>query len=180
MILPERSGAWSRRKAWVPKVEMRLADCSSDDRYFEFDPKTGIYFRLHLSVSRKDRVGYSGIAQLLRSPGEGRVFVAKYLVSGDAWFSIGRDKWKLFDDTLVVKHVEVFGGLLCELSLHQHGKCVRTLRYFRRDWFAMIIDSAYDQLDFSLANLPVDFVPHDLSSPEKQRQDFIKMWSSPS
>lgn len=159
---------------------MRLADCSSDRRYFEFDPKTGIYFWLNLSVSRKDRVGYSGIAQLLRSPGEGRVFVAKYLFSGDAWFSIGRDKWKLFDDALVVNHVELFGGLLCELSLHQDGKCLRTVRYFRRDWFAMIIDPTYDHLDFALANLPVDFVPHDLASLEKQRQDFIKMWSSPS
>ena len=164
----------------MPDVQMRLADCSSDRRYFEFDPKTGIYFRLNLSVSRQDRVGYSGIAQLLRSPGEGRVFVAKYLFSGDAWFSIGREKWKLFDDTLALKHVELFGGLLCELSLHQDGKRVRTVRYFRRDWFAMIIDPTYDHLDFALANLPVDFVPHDLSSLEKQRQDFIKMWSSPS
>lgn len=164
----------------MPDVQMRLADCSSDRRYFEFDPKTGIYFRLNLSVSRKDRVGYSGIAQLLRSPGEGRVFVAKYLFSGDAWFSIGREKWNLFDDMLVLKHVELFGGLLCELSLHQDGKRVRTVRYFRRDWFAMIIDPTYDHLDFALANLPVDFVPHDLSSLEKQRQDFIKMWSSPS
>ena len=49
---------------------------------------------------------------------------------------------------------------------------------FRGDWLSSIIDPAYDHLDFSLANLPVDFVPRDLSSREKQRQDFIKMWSS--
>jgi len=28
-----------------------------------------------------------------------------------------------------------------------------------------------------LANLPVDLVPHDYSSLEKQRADFVEMWA---
>jgi hypothetical protein len=28
-----------------------------------------------------------------------------------------------------------------------------------------------------LANLPVDLVPHHLSSLQKQREDFLKLWS---
>lgn len=157
---------------------MLLADCSSDDHSFEFDPQTGDYSHLRLSAPRRDRHGYSGMGQILRSPGEGKVLVAKYLFSGDGWFSIGADKWRLFDDSLVMKHIETFGVFLCELSLHRNGTCIRKFRYFRRDWFSSIIDPAYDHLDFSLANLPVDFVPHDLSSLEKQRQDFIKVWSN--
>lgn len=156
---------------------MLLADYTSDDCCFEFDPNTGGYSHVKLSAPRKDCVGYSGMAQLLHSPGEGKVIVAKYLLSGDAWFSIGAEKWRLFDESLVLKHNEALGGLVCELSLHRDGKCIRKLRYFRRDWFLLMIDSTYDYLDFSLAHLPVDLVPHELSSLQKQREDFIKIWS---
>jgi hypothetical protein len=61
-------------------------------------------------------------------------------------------------------------------ALPERGRCC----YLRRDWLAAIIDPTYDHLDFSLANLPVDFEPHDVSSLEKQRADFIAMWSSDS
>lgn len=138
---------------------MRLADYTSEDRYFEFDPNTGVYSRIKLPVPRKDCVGYSGMAQLLRSPGEGKILVAKYLSSGDAWFSIGAEKWKLFDDAVVLKHSETLDGFLCELSLHQEGRCIKRFRYLRRDWCLFIIDSTYDYLDFSLAHLPVDLGP---------------------
>jgi hypothetical protein len=117
------------------------------------------------------------MAQLLRSPGKGKVLVAKYVSSGEAWFSIGPEKWKLFDESMVLKHGESSSGLFCELSLHKDGTCIKKLRYFRRDWLLLIIDSTYDYLDFSLANLPVDLVPHELSSLQKQREDFIKQWS---
>jgi hypothetical protein len=157
---------------------MLLADYSSDERCFEFDPHTGLYSHVKLPAPRKGRSGYSGMAQLLRSPGEGEVLVATYLLDGDPWLSIGADRWKFRDGSVAVTHRETFGVFLCELSLHQDGRCIRTFRYFRRDWFAAIIDSAYDELDFSLANLPVDFEPHGLSSIQKQREDFIAMWSS--
>jgi hypothetical protein len=159
---------------------MLLADYSSDEHCFEFDPHTGVYSHLKLPTPRKDRAGCSGMGQLLRSPREGKVLVAKYLLDGDAWFSIGTEKWKLFDSSLTLKHGETCGGFLCELSLYQGGRCIRKLRYLRRDWLSAILDSTYDHLDFSLANLPVDLVPHDLSSLEKQRADFIEMWSSDS
>jgi hypothetical protein len=159
---------------------MRLADYSSDEHCFEFDPHTGVYSHLKLPSPRTDRAGYSGMGQLLRSPREGKVLVAKYLLDGDAWFSIGAEKWKLFDSSLTLQHRETCGGFLCELSLYRGGKRIRKLRYLRRDWLSAIVDPAYDQLDFSLANLPVDFVPHDLSSLEKQRADFVEMWSSDS
>jgi len=159
---------------------MRLADCSSDNHCFEFDPHTGAYSRLRLPSPRKDRAGYSGMGQLLRSPREGKVLVAKYLRDGDAWLSIGAEKWKLFDSSLALKHSETWGVFLCELTLYRSGRCIRKLRYLRRDWFSAIMDPAYDHLDFSLANLPVDFVPHDFSSLEKQRADFIEMWSGDS
>ncbi len=156
---------------------MRLADYSSNDRCFELDPHTGVYSHLKLPTGRKSRAGYSGVAQLLRSPREGKVLVATYLLDGDPWLSIGAERWKRFDASLAVKHRETWGPLICELSLHRGGNCVRKLRYVRRDWFATIIDPAYDHVDFSLANLPVDLVPHGYSSPEKQRADFIEMWS---
>jgi hypothetical protein len=159
---------------------MRLADYSSDEHCFEFDPHTGVYSHLKLPSPRTDRAGYSGMGQLLRSPREGKVLVAKYLLDGDAWFSIGAEKWKLFDSSLTLQHRETCGGFLCELSLYRGGKRIRKLRYLRRDWLSAIVDPAYDQLDFSLANLPVDFVPHNLSSLEKQRADFVEMWSSDS
>jgi len=108
------------------------------------------------------------------------VLVAKYLLEGDAWFSVGAEKWKLFDRSLTLEHRQTYGVFLCELSVSRGGQCIRRLRYLRRDWFAAIIDPAYDDLDFSLANLPVDFVPHDSSSLEKQRADFIEMWSDDS
>ena len=89
------------------------------------------------------------MAQLLRSPREVKVLVARYLRDGEAWLSTGAGR-----------------------------ECIRKPCYVRRDWFLAIIDPAYDHLDFSLANLPVDLVPHDLSSLEKQRADCIELWSS--
>lgn len=159
---------------------MRLADYSSDEHCFEFDPHTGVYSHLKLPSPRTDRAGYSGMGQLLRSPREGKVLVAKYLLDGDAWFSLGAEKWKLFDSSLTLQHRETCGGFLCELSLYRGDKRIRKLRYLRQDWLSAIIDPAYDHLDFSLANLPVDFVPHNLASLEKQRADFVEMWSSDS
>lgn len=156
---------------------MLLGDYSSLHRCFELDPTTGAYSHLTLEAPRTSRGECSGMAQLLRSPREGKVLVAQYLEAGVAWLSIGAERWKLFDESISVKHKESWGIFLCELSLHQGGTCIRKFRYFRQDWFLALLDPAYDQLDFSLANLPVDFEPHGLTSLEKQREDFLKMWS---
>lgn len=156
---------------------MLLADYASDDHCFEFDSNSGVYSHIRLSAPRKDCVGYCGMAQLLRSLEEGKVLVAEYFSAGDAWLSIGAENWKRFDESVVVKHNQTWGGLICELSLHKDGKCIKKLRYLRRDWLLAIIDPTYDQLDFSLTHLPVDWEPHQLSSIAKQREDFIKIWS---
>lgn len=161
-------------------IEMLLADQSSDDHCFELDPDTGVYSHLRLPTPRTTCAGYSGRAQLLHCLGKGKVLVAKYLLEGDPWFSIGAEKWKLFDASLILRHRETLGCFLCELSLYRDGQCMRKLRYLRRDWLLVLIDSTYDQLDFSLANLPVDLPPHDLSPLEKQRADVIQMWSADS
>jgi len=159
------------------KTKMLLADYASEHHCFEFDPNTGVYSHIKLPAPRKDCAGYSGMAQLLRSLGEGKVLVAEYCSAGDAWFSIGAKQWKRFDGSIVAKHNETWGGLVCELSLHKDGECIKKLRYLRRDWLLAIIDPTYDQLDFSLTHLPVDWESHGLSSIEKQREDFIKIWS---
>lgn len=154
---------------------MRLADYSSEDHFFEFDPKTGAYAHTKQPSPRNNAAGYSGIGQLLRSFGTGRVLVAKYLLSGEPWFSIGAEQWRLFDESLELKHREVLGGFICEFSVHQNGTCIRTLRYLRRDWFLAFIDPTYDYLDFNLAHLPVDI--EQLAS-LRQREEFIKIWSA--
>jgi len=156
---------------------MRLADRSSEHYCFELDPHTGAYSRLKLSTPRRDLRGYSGVGQVLRSPRQGKVLVAEYLLNGEAWLAIGGERWKLFDRALTLTHREACGGFLCELALYMGATCIRTFRYLRRDWLAAVIDPTYDDLDFSLANLPVDLIPHDLSSLEQQRLDFIAMWA---
>ena len=159
---------------------MRLADGSSERSCFELDPRTGVYSRLKLPTPRSERRGYSGMGQLLRSPREGKVLFAEYVLDGEAWFSIGAERWKRFDRALTLTHRETCGGVLCQLGVYRDGTCLRTFTYLRRDWLAAMLDPTYDYLDFSLANLPVDLVPHDLSSLEKQRADFIAMWTDDS
>jgi hypothetical protein len=157
---------------------MLLADYSSVRKkcYFEFDPETGVYSHHKRTAPREDGARYSGVGQLLHSPEEGKVLVAKYLWSGDAWFSIGAEKWKLFDESLELRHADTF--FRCEFSIHRDGQCIRKFRYRRRDWFALMIDSTYDNWDFELANLPVSLVPTKGESLQTQRENFIK-WLAP-
>ena len=162
---------------WYSCLGMRLADCSSERYCFELDPHTGVYSRLKLPTPRSERRGYSGIGQLLRSLREGRVLFAEYVLDGEPWFSIGAERWKRFDRALTLTHRKTCGGLLCQVGVYREGTCLRTFSYLRRDWLAAMLDPTYDYLDFSLANLPVDLVPHDLSSLERQRVDFIEMWT---
>jgi hypothetical protein len=68
---------------------MLLAEYDRSGRhYFEFDPNTGAYSQIKLSAPRKNRAGFSGMGQLLRSPGEGKVPVAQYLWFGEPWLWI--------------------------------------------------------------------------------------------
>ena len=159
-------------------TKMLLADYSSvwQKCYFEFDPETGAYSHHKLTAPGKDGARYSGVGQVLHSPEEGKVLVAKYLWSADAWFSIGAEKWRLFDESLDLRHTDTW--CRCEFSIHRDGKCIRKFRYRRRDWFALMIDSTYDHWDFELANLPVSFVLSKEESLQKQREAFMK-WLTP-
>lgn len=159
-------------------TKLLLSDDSSvrHARCFEFDPETGAYSRLDLGAHGTDRTGCSGVGQVLHSPSEGKVLVAMFLWSGDAWFSIGAEKWRLFDESLVLSHADT--AFRCELAIHRGGKCIRTFRYRRRDWLAMMIDPAYDYLDFELAHLPVRFLRSERDSPRSQREAFMN-WLAP-
>ena len=158
-------------------AKMLLADYSSvwQKRCFEFDPESGAYSRLTPPASRKDAAGYSGVGQALHSHGKGKVLVAKYLWSGEAWFSIGAERWRLFDESLVLKHTDTL--FRCELSIHRDGECLRKFRYRRRDWLALMLDPTYDYMDFELAHLPVSFLRSEGESLPQQREAFIK-WTS--
>ena len=156
---------------------MKLINYGSGGHYYEFAPESLTCSRRDLPVQGHKSAGYSGAAQLLRSPGEGKVLVGMYLAEGRPWFFIGRERWPLYDEAVAVKHAEVFGGLQCELRVDQDGRRVRTFRYWRKGLLLMFIDPTYDHLDFSLENLPVDWEPHDLTSLQKQREEFVKIWS---
>lgn len=155
---------------------MKLADYTSDTHYFEFDPNSGAYSRLKLSAPRKDCGSFSGMGQLLCSPKEGSVLVGSYVADAEAWVSIGAEKWKLFDDQLVIKHDEAWGGIICVLSIFSGDQCIKKFDYFRRDWF-LLFDPTYDHLDFRLAHLPVDFERLESITLQKQREDFIRTWT---
>jgi hypothetical protein len=157
---------------------MLLTDYSSvrEKRYFELDPETGGYSRIELPESRQDSARHCGVGQVLHSPAEGKVLVAKYLWRGEPWFSIGAEKWRLFDTSIVVRHSDT--PFRCELSIHRDGQCIRRFCYRRRDWLAVFLDPTYDYLDFDLAHLPVSLVPAERESLEQQREAFIK-WLTP-
>jgi len=156
---------------------MKLADYTSDNYCFEFDLNSGKYTRLKLSSHRKDCGNFSGMGQILRSPRDGKVFVASYVYDGDTWVAIGKEKWRLFDQYHVIKHEETWNGFLCVLSILKDDQCVKKFTYFRRDWM-MLLDPTYDYMDFSLAHLPVDLAQSGSISIQQQREDFIRMWTN--
>ncbi|WP_189346100.1 hypothetical protein [Undibacterium macrobrachii] len=158
------------------QTEMKLADYTSDNYYFDFDLNSGKYARLKLSSARKDFGNFSGMGQILRSPRAGKVLVASYAYDDDAWIAIGNEKWKLFDQCYVIKHEETLAGFICVLSILKDDQCVKKFTYFRRDWM-MLFDPTYDHMDFWLANLPVNFVHSESISIQKQREDFIRTWT---
>lgn len=157
---------------------MKLADYASDNFYFEFDPDSGVYSRLKLSLPRKDCNNFSGMGQLLRSPREGLILVASYVVNDEAWISIGVEKWKFFDESINIKHEVTWGGIICDLTILRGDRCIKKFTYFRQDCGFALFDPVYDYLDFSLAHLPVGFERIESVSIQKQREDFIQIWTA--
>lgn len=119
---------------------MRLADCSSERYCFELDPRTGAYSRRKLPTPRSERRGYSGMGQLLRSPREGKVLFAEYVLDGEAWFSIGAERWKRFDRAIRRTTISISLWPICRL-IWFHTICHRSRRQ-RSDFIEMWTDDS--------------------------------------
>ena len=79
--------------------------------------------------------------------------------------------WKLFQPGLEIAHREGFWR--CELSVRD-GSGQATFRYRRKDSFLVIIDPAYDNLDFALANLPANLP----SLAGRKKDEVVAEWSA--
>ena len=156
---------------------MKLADYVHRDRFFEFDPETGLFESIRLAAPRTDRKGYCGIAQRLRVRRQ-NILVATYCQDGNAWLSIGAQRWPLYSPDLEMTHEESYWGFTCRFSIRQRGKLLACFEYPRQDWFLSVIDSAYDFLDFSLAQLLADVGDYDPLSREQHLASFMKTWCS--
>ncbi len=155
---------------------IELADYGHNDRFFEFDPETGSFESVRLVTPRTDCKAYCGIAQLLRLRSR-RVLVATYCQEGHAWLSIGAERWPLYDQEFAMTH-EVSGwwGFTCRFSIRRRDELLICFEYPRQDRLLSVIDSTYDNLDFSLAHLLADVGDYKLSSREQHLASFIKMW----
>jgi len=78
--------------------------------------------------------------------------------------------WKLFQPGLEIAHREGFWH--CELSVTD-ASGVTTFRYRRKDSLSMIIDPAYDNLDFELANLPANLP----SFASRNKEELVAWWA---
>jgi hypothetical protein len=117
--------------------------------------------------------GYLGVAQELRTAGQGKILWAAFVLNGDVRLMIGRAAWQLCDSGLAISHRE--GTFSSEMELTEPGGKTLTFRYRRSDLLLFIIDSTYDNLDDELANLPAALP--DLS--KRKRDELVALWSRP-
>ena len=156
---------------------MRIADYAHDNRFFEFDPTTGVYSIHKLDAPRKTRQGYCGIGQELRFKGQRKkILAAKYCEAGKAWLSLGAQRWPLFEPEVTLKHSESPLGWTCTFTVEAHGMPTQSFRYPRQDRLLLWIDTTYDHLDFVLQHLLSDVGDYDLNALEKHREEFLEMW----
>lgn len=158
---------------------MKLADYVHDDRFFKFDPDTGVFESVRLATSRTDCKGYCGLPQLSRYRGQ-RILVAKYCQDGYPWLSIGAQRWRLYAPALDVTHEQSYWGFSCRFSIRRKNELLICFEYPRQDRLLSVIDSTYDDLDFSLAHLLADAGDYSLFSREQQLASFVKTWCSQS
>lgn len=128
---------------------MRLADYACQDRVFEFEPVTGRFEPVKLAVPRAGRQGYCGIARLLKLKGR-RVLVATYCQEGDAWLSVGAQRWPLYAPDLEMTHEESRWGFTCRFTIRRGAEVLISFEYPRQGRLLAIIDSTDDHLDCSL------------------------------
>ena len=119
---------------------------------FDLDPSSGRYLRQRLKSESHRLSGSAGIGQELWLPGRGVVLCSLFADAGRAWLHIGAETWNFFEPGLRITHAD--GALFCRLMVVEPGGRETAFRYKRKDFFLMLIDSTYDQLDSELANLP--------------------------
>jgi hypothetical protein len=154
---------------------VKLADYVHDDRFFEFDPETGRFESVRLAAPIADCKGCCGMAQLLRVKRQD-ILVATYCQDGQAWLSIGAQRWPLHAPDLEMKHEEIYWGFTCRFSIRRADELLFRFEYPRQDRLLLIIDSTYDYLDFSLAHLLADVGDYGLWSREQHLAWFMKRW----
>lgn len=137
---------------------------------FQIDPRSGRYTKRRLESEPTTLEGYAGFGQELAVSHFGTVLCSVFLHEQDMILRLREFAWKLFQPGLEIAHREGFWR--CELSV-KDGSGTATFRYRRKDSFAMIIDSAYDNLDLELANLPASLP----SFASRSKEDLVAWWS---
>ncbi|HEY3077241.1 MAG TPA: hypothetical protein VGJ74_18885 [Burkholderiales bacterium] len=138
---------------------------------FEIDPLSGRYIKRRLNAENKF-LGYAGFGQELKVSGLGTVLCAVFLHQGEIVLRVGNQAWNLFEPGLEITHRE--GLWRCELAVREPNGKSAIFRYRRTDVFLLILDSAYDDLDFELANYPAALP----SLAERKKEELIADWSA--
>jgi hypothetical protein len=84
----------------------------------------------------------------------------------------GNQVWNFFEPGLQISHRE--GLWRCELAVREASGRSAVFRYRRTDLFLLILDSAYDKLDFVLANYPANLP----ALAEREKEELIAEWSA--
>src|SRR6266496_5878260 len=139
---------------------------------FEFDPSSGRYLKHRLKSEPTSMRGYAGFGQEINVAGLGSVLCSVFVDQGEMVVRIGSAAWNLFEPGLELSHRDAL--FRCELSILEASGKRTAFRYRRKDWFLVIIDSTYDDLDCELANLPA-MLP---SWSERNKAELVAEWSA--
>ena len=137
---------------------------------FQIDPMSGRYTKRRLKSEPLTLHGYAGFGQELAVRHFGTVLCALFVHGQDMILRMREFAWKLFQPGLEIAHREGFWH--CELSVTD-ASGVTTFRYRRKDSLSMIIDPAYDNLDFELANLPANLP----SFASRNKEELVAWWA---
>lgn len=138
---------------------------------FQIDPRSGRYTKRRLKSEPTTLEGYAGFGQELAVSHFGTVLCAVFLHEQEMMLRLREFAWKLFQPGLEIAHREGFWH--CELSVRDASGAA-TFRYRRKDSFLVIIDPAYDNLDFELANLPANLP----SLASRKKDELVAEWSA--
>lgn len=138
---------------------------------FEIDPLSGYYVKRRLKSYPTSMRGCAGWGQEIKVSGLGTVLCSVFVHEGEIYMRIGRVSWNLFEPGLQLEHRE--GLFHCELIVLDGSGKRTVFRYRRNDTLLAILDPAYDDLDFDLANLPYGLLSLSRRNKE-EREELIK------